>query len=110
MDSDPDNQLPLLVQLAYLEQEGDFNSVESLFQLTETSAEDLFRANLRIPEAIAIMEKVPWESYQKHCFGKLQQLDPRTQAEDFRYYQEQWQKAHQEIQRLESQRLNQPLN
>ncbi|AGF51917.1 DNA primase [Synechocystis sp. PCC 6803] len=110
LDSDPDNQLPLLVQLAYLEQEGDFNSVESLFQLTETSAEDLFRANLRIPEAIAIMEKVPWESYQKHCFGKLQQLDPRTQAEDFRYYQEQWQKAHQEIQRLESQRLNQPLN
>ena len=110
LDSDPDNQLPLLVQLAYLEQEGDFNSVESLFQLTEASAEELFRANLRIPEAIAIMEKVPWESYQKHCFGKLQRLDPRTQAEDFRYYQQQWQKARQEIQRLENQRLNQPLN
>ncbi|MBD2652237.1 DNA primase [Synechocystis sp. FACHB-383] len=110
LDSDPDNQLSLLVQLAYLEQEGDFNPVESLFQLTETSAEELFRANLRIPEAIAIMEKVPWENYQKHCFGKLQQLDPRTQAEDFRYYQQQWQKARQEIQRLENQRLNQPVN
>ncbi|UAJ74144.1 DNA primase [Synechocystis sp. PCC 7339] len=110
LDSDPDNQLPLLVQLAYLEQEEDFKPVESLFQLTETSEEELFQANLRIPEAIAIMEKVPWENYQKHCFGKLQQLDPCTQAEDFRYYQQQWQKARQEIQRLESQRLNPPVN
>ncbi len=107
---DADNQLPLLVQIAYLEQEEDFKPVESFFQLTETTTEDLFRPNLRIPEAIAIMEKVPWEKYTQYCSRKLEQLDPRGQSQDFQYYHQQLQKAKQEIQRLESERLNQPVN
>jgi DNA primase len=107
---DLDNQLPVLVQLAYLEQEESFKPIESFFQLTETTTEDLFRPNLRIPEAIAIMEKVPWEKYTQHCSRKLEKLDPRAQFRDFQYYHQQLQKAKQEIQRLESQRLNQPVN
>lgn len=107
---DPDNQLPVLVQLAYLEEEENSKPVQSFFQLTETTAEDLFRPNLRIPEAIAIMEKVPWEKYTQHCSRKLEQLDPRGQPQDFEYYHQQLQKAKQEIQRLENQRLNQPVS
>ena len=95
------------MQNKYLEQGADIKPIESLFQLTETTEEDLFRANLRIPEAIAVMEKVAWEKYRQYCLQQIQQLDPREQAKDFQYYQQEWMKALQEIKRLDNQRLNQ---
>ncbi|MEY2985229.1 MAG: primase [Cyanobacteriota bacterium] len=105
--SDPENQLLDLVQNQYLEQGLEVESIQALLQLTETTAEDLFRPNLCIPEAIAVMEKVAWEKYGQYCLQQLQHLAPRDHARDFHYYQQEWMKARQEIQRLESQRLNQ---
>lgn len=107
--SDPDNRLLDLVQNQYLEHGLGFDAIQPLFQLTETTAEDLFRANLRIPEAIAVMEKVAWEKYGQYCLQQLQQLAPKEQAKDFQYYQQEWMKARQEIQRLDNQRLNHSL-
>ena len=107
LTSDPENQLLDLVQLAYLEQGIDLKPIASLFQLTEMIEEDLFRANLRIPEAIAVMEKIAWDKYGHYCLQQLQTLDPRNQAKDFQYYQQEWMKARQETKRLDDQRLNQ---
>lgn len=101
--SDPDNRLLDFVQNQYLEHGLGFDAIQPLFQLTETTAEDLFRANIRIPEAIAVMETVAWEKYGNYCLKQLQQLTP--QSKDFQYYQHEWMKARQEIQRLNNQRL-----
>ncbi|MEB3229255.1 MAG: DNA primase [Synechocystis sp.] len=109
LTSDPDNRLLDLVQNQYLEHGLGFDAIHPLFQLTETTSEDLFRANLRIPEAIAVMEKVAWEKYGQYCLQQLQQLAPKEQAKDFQYYQQEWMKARQEIQRLDNQRLNHSL-
>lgn len=106
--ADPDNQLLTLIQLAYLEENADIKPIEALFQLTETSTEELFRANLRIDEAIAVMEKTAWDKYGQYCSQQLQKLNPRDQPKDFQYYQQEWMKAHQEVQRLNHQRLNSP--
>jgi DNA primase len=106
LTSDPENQLIDLVQLAYLEQGIELNPIASVFQLTEFTEEDLFRTNLRIPEAIAIMEQVAWEKYGQYCSQQLHKLNPRNQAKEFQYYQQEWMKARQETQRLNDQRIN----
>ncbi len=103
---DPDNQLPSLLQLAYLEQEADFDAINPLFQLTEITREDLYRANLQISQAIAILEKINWEQYKHYCIEQLQNLDPQQQAKDFQYYQREWMYAVQQAKQLDQQRFH----
>ncbi|NJL83527.1 MAG: DNA primase [Chloroflexaceae bacterium] len=79
--------------------------VTHLLQLTEKSAEDIFRAEIRIREAIASLERVTCEKYRRYCLQQWQSLDPNREEEQRQYYFQEFQRAQQRLKELEQQRL-----
>lgn len=100
LQTDPDNQLPALLQMCYLEQQWDTQPLEQLLRLSETTQADIYRPEASINQAIIALEKDSWEKYGHHCTEQLKTLDPRIQAQDFQYYQQEWMRARQAIQHL----------
>lgn len=90
--------------LAFPEQMG---KVAHLFHLNEKTAEDIFRAPLRIEEAIAALERVAWENYRRHCLQQWQQLDRVRDRDRWQYYSQEFYAAGQQIQKLDRLRLAQ---
>ena len=80
--------------------------VTKLFNLDEKTQEDVFRADIRVAEAIASLEQVNYQERQIYCNQQLQNLNPATDLELMKYYLEEIQTAKKEIIRLEQIRLN----
>lgn len=81
--------------------------INHLFHLDEKTSEDIFRAEVRIKEAIAALERVSWEKYQQYCLEKWQNLNPAQDFEQFRYYSQEINRAQQHILELDQIRLDQ---
>ena len=77
-----------------------------LFNLDEKTQEDVFRADIRISNAIASLEQVNYQKRQIYCTQQLQNLNPATDLKLMEYYLEEIQTAKQEIIKLEQIRLN----
>ena len=80
--------------------------VTKLFNLDEKTQEDIFRADIRIAEAIASLEQVNYQKREIYCNQQLQSLNPATDLDLMKYYLEEIQTAKKEIMRLEQIRLN----
>ncbi len=84
----------------------DIKIVTKLFNLDEKTQEDVFRADIRVAEAIASLEQVNYQERQIYCNQQLQNLNPATDLELMKYYLEEIQTAKKEIIKLEQIRLN----
>jgi DNA primase len=80
--------------------------VSQLFYLNEKTQEDIFRAKVRIPEAIASLEQVACTKYQLYCTEQLHNLDPSKDLERIQYYYQEIQQTAERIQELEQIRLS----
>ena len=80
--------------------------VTKLFNLDEKTQEDVFRADIRVAEAIASLEQVNYQKREIYCNQQLQNLDPATDIELMKYYLDEIQVAKKEIIRLQQIRLN----
>ncbi|MCC0177523.1 DNA primase [Waterburya agarophytonicola K14] len=80
--------------------------VTQLFNLDEKTQEDVFRADIRIDEAIASLEQVNYQKREIYCNQQLQNLNPTTDLELMKYYLEEIQTAKKAIVKLEQIRLN----
>ena len=80
--------------------------VTKLFNLDEKTQEDIFRADIRVAEAIASLEQVNYQKREIYCNRQLQNLNPATDLDLMKYYLEEIQIAKQEIIRLQQIRLN----
>ncbi|WP_036483068.1 DNA primase [Myxosarcina sp. GI1] len=76
-----------------------------LFYLDEKTQEDIFRAEIRIAEAIASVEQVDRIKYQMYCSQQLQNLNPDTDLELIDYYYREIRDCSQKIKQLEQSRL-----
>ncbi len=81
-------------------------AVTKLFNLDEKTQEDLFRAEIRITEAIASLEQVNYQKRQIYCTQQLQNLNPATDLKLMQYYYQEIQIAVEKIRQLEQIRLN----
>jgi DNA primase len=81
-------------------------TVTKLFNLDEKTQEDVFRADIRVAEAIASLEQVNYQKRQIYCTQQLQNLNPATDLKLMEYYQQEIQTAKQEIMQLEQIRRN----
>ena len=80
--------------------------ITKLFNLDEKTQEDVFRADIRVAEAIASLEQVNYQKREIYCNQQLQNLNPATDLDLMKYYLEEIQSAKKEIIRLEQIRLN----
>lgn len=80
--------------------------VSQLFYLNEKTQEDIFRAKMRIPEAIASLEQVACTKYQLYCTEQLHNLDPSKDLERIQYYYQEIQHTAERIKELEQIRLS----
>ena len=76
-------------------------SVTRLFHLDEKTQEDVFRADVRIAEAIASLEQVNYQKRQIYCTEQLQNLNPTTDLKMMAYYYQEIQTAVEKIKQLE---------
>jgi DNA primase len=81
-------------------------SVSQLFYLNEKTQEDLFRARVRIPAAIASLEQVACTKYQLYCTEQLHNLDPTKDLKRIQYYYQEIQHTAERIKQLEQIRLS----
>ena len=81
-------------------------AVTKLFNLDEKTQEDLFRAEIRIAEAIASLEQVNYQKRQIYCTQQLQNLNPATDLKLMQYYYQEIQITVEKIRQLEQIRLN----
>ncbi len=80
-------------------------AITKLFNLDEKTTEDVFRADIRITEAIASMEQVNYQKRHIYCTQQLQNLNPATDLKLMEYYLEEIQTAQAAIEKLKQQRL-----
>ena len=104
---DSTNRLFSLLQDAYLEYPEQMKQVQGLFFLSENANEDIFRASMSIPSAIAAIEKIFVEQYYQHCLVKWQEFLTINDLERFQYYYQEFLKSKQEIEMLNQQRIGQ---
>ncbi|MEL6438230.1 MAG: DNA primase [Cyanobacteria bacterium J06621_8] len=81
-------------------------ALTKLLHLDEKTQEDVFRAEVRIAEAIASLEQVNYQQRQIYCSEQLQNLDPAKDSELMQYYAQEIQLAILKIQALEQIRLS----
>ncbi|MEY2859493.1 MAG: hypothetical protein RLZZ74_3809 [Cyanobacteriota bacterium] len=81
-------------------------TVTKLFHLDEKTQEDVFRAEVRIAEAIASLEQVNYQKRQLYCTQHLQNLSPATDLKLMEYYSQEINIAIEKIRQLEKIRLN----
>ena len=81
-------------------------AVTRLFNLDEKTQEDIFRADIRVAEAIASLEQVNYQKRQIYCTQQLQNLNPATDLKLMEYYQQEIQTAKKGIMQLEQIRRN----
>ena len=81
-------------------------AVTKLFHLDEKTQEDVFRAEVRVAEAIASLEQVNYQKRQIYCSQQLQNLDPASDLKLMEYYCQEIQTAVEKIRELEQIRLN----
>ena len=81
-------------------------AITKLFNLDEKTQEDVFRADIRIAEAIASLEQVNYQKRQIYCSQQLQNLNPATDRQQIEYYCQEIQTAVEKIRQLEQVRLN----
>ena len=102
------NVNPLLSQLHNLSPNfpPEMMTITKLFHLDEKTQEDVFRAEVRIAEAIASLEQVNYQKRQIYCSQQLENLNPATDIELMQYYCQEIQEAIVKIRQLEQIRLN----
>ena len=81
-------------------------AVTKLFYLDEKTKEDVFRAEIRIAEAIASLEQVNYQKRQIYCSQQLENLNPATDLQLMEYYYQEIQMAIEKIRQLKQIRLN----
>lgn len=81
-------------------------TVTKLFHLDEKTQEDVFRAEVRVAEAIASLEQVNYQKRQIYCSQQLENLNPATDLKLMEYYCQEIQIAIAKIRQLEQIRLN----
>ncbi len=81
-------------------------AVTKLFHLDEKTQEDVFRAEVRVAEAIASLEQVNYQQRQIYCSQQLENLNPSTDLKLMEYYYQEIQIAVEKIRQLEQIRLN----
>ena len=103
-----DNANPLLGELhnRCLDFPSEMKGVTQLFHLDEKTQEDIFRADIRVAEAIASLEQVNYQKRQIYCTEQLQNLNPVTDKQLMEYYYQEIQTAVLKIRRLEQIRLD----
>lgn len=99
-DPAPGDTLVSRLADAYLNFGQDTGPIESLLHLTEKTQADIFRPELRIPEAMAALERVTWQKYYDYCSHRFQQISPQAGH----YYYQEMLKAKHKIYRLDQQR------
>lgn len=99
---------PLLTQLHNLSPNfpQEMMLVTKLFHLDEKTQEDIFRAEVRIAEAIASLEQVNYQKRQIYCSEQLQNLNPTQDLELMEYYYQEIQTTKEKIRQLEQIRLS----
>ncbi len=103
--SDPNPLLSGLHNLSPSFPEG-MMRVSKLFHLDEKTQEDVFRAEVRVAEAIASLEQVNYQKRQIYCSQQLENLDPTRDIKLMEYYYQEIQTAIEKIRQLEQIRLN----
>ena len=81
-------------------------SITKLFYLDEKTQEDVFRAKVRVAEAIASLEQVNYQKRQIYCSQQLQNLSPASDLKLMEYYYQEIQTAVEKIRELEKIRLS----
>ena len=81
-------------------------AVTRLFNLDEKTQEDVFRAEVRVAEAIASLEQVNYQKRQIYCSECLENLNPDTDIKLMEYYCQEIQTSVAKIRELERIRLN----
>jgi len=104
---DPENRLFSLLQDIYLEYPEQMKQVQCLFFLSENANEDIFRASMSIPSAIAAIEKISVEQYSQYCLVKWEEFLKINDFERSQYYYQEFLKSKQEIETLNQQRIGQ---
>jgi DNA primase len=104
---DSTNRLFSLLQDVYLEYPDQMKQVQFLFHLSENDNEDIFRASMSIPSAIAAIEKISVEQYSQYCLVKWQEFLTINDLERSQYYYQECLKSKQEIEMLNQQRIGQ---
>jgi DNA primase len=104
---DSSNRLFSLLQDVYLEYPEQMKQVQLLFHLSENDTEDIFRASMSIPSAIAAIEKISVEQYSRYCLEKCQEFNRINDIERSQYYYQEFLKSKQEIETLNQQRIGQ---
>lgn len=104
---DPHNRLFSLLQDIYLQYPEQMKQVQRLFFLSENDNEDIFRASMSIPSAIAAIEKISVEQYSQYCLVKWEEFLKINDLERSQYYYQELLKSKQEIENLNKQRIGQ---
>ena len=81
-------------------------AIVRLFHLDEKTQEDVFRADVRVAEAIASLEQVNYQKRQIYCSQQLENLNPATDLKLMQYYSEEIKTAIAKVRELEQVRLN----
>ncbi|MEM7595166.1 MAG: toprim domain-containing protein, partial [Cyanobacteria bacterium P01_A01_bin.83] len=99
---------PLLTELHNLSPSfsQEMMTITKLFHLDEKTQEDIFRAEVRIAEAIASLEQVNYQKRKIYCSQQLQDLNPAQDLKLMEYYYQEIQIAVEKIRQLEQIRLN----
>ena len=107
-ESSLNNINPLLSELHNLSPSFPENmaSITKLFYLDEKTQEDVFRAKVRVAEAIASLEQVNYQKRQIYCSQQLQNLNPASDLQLMEYYYQEIQTAVEKIRELEKIRLS----
>ena len=104
---DSNNRLFSLLQDVYLEYPEQMKQVQLLFHLSENDTEDIFRASMSIPSAIAAIEKISVQQYSQHCLVKWEEFLKMNDLERSQYYYQEFLKSKQEIEILNQQQIGQ---
>ena len=104
---DSNNRLFSLLQDVYLEYPEQMKQVQLLFHLSENDTEDIFRASMSIPSAIAAIEKISVQQYSQHCLVKWEEFLKMNDLERSQYYYQEFLKSKQEIDILNQQQIGQ---
>jgi DNA primase len=107
LERDPNNRLFSLLQDIYLEYPEQMKQVQNLFFLSENDNEDIFRASMSIPSAIAAIKKISVQQYSQHCLVKWEEFLKINDLERSQYYYQEFLKSKQEIEMLNQQRIGQ---
>jgi DNA primase len=107
LGQDSNNRLFSLLQDVYLEYPEQMKQVHLLFHLSENDTEDIFRASMSIPSAIAAIEKISVEQYSQYCLVKWEEFLKINDIERSQYYYQELLKSKQEIENLNKQRIGQ---